>query len=276
MNRGISYGVWFALCLAAAVFSLCWRQRHDDVGCRSAVCGQSTSLPMTNCNYSVEYVKEAVGRLKVANMTDSAGISCEMLANLSNSEDVFVGKEDLIALLGIVEELESRQIVLSNGVSVAARDFARLGKDDFKPSVDALCALRLFCAKASARLDGVGDVGSELWLVHFLTRAKSQLASAGTAERQELIDSWLGSVWSFVDSRECNAYKATRKLWNDGLPHIRGCGSDDDYLKAFVDQVRKNFIDRIARMGDGHVVPWGNEFTVENLNSPASKGERAK
>ena len=51
---------------------------------------------------------------------------------------------------------------------------------------------------------------------------------------------------------------------------------DDDYLKAFVDQVRKNFIDRIARMGDGHVVPWGNEFTVDNLNSPASKGERAK
>ena len=276
MNRGISYGVCLALCLAAALFSLCWRQRHDDVGQGPVVYAQQTSLSMTNGKTSVESVKEAVGRLKVANMTDSAGISCEMLANLSNSEDVFVGKEDLIALLGIVEELESRQIVLSNGVSVAARDFARLGKDDFKPAVDALCALRLFCAKASARLDGVGDVGSELWLVHFLTRAKAQLACAGMAERQELIDSWLGSVWSFVDSRESNAYKATRKLWDDGLPHTRGCGSDDDYLKAFVDQVRKNFIDRIARMGDGHVVPWGNEFTVDNLNSPASKGERAK
>ncbi len=38
----------------------------------------------------------------------------------------------------------------------------------------------------------------------------------------------------------------------------------------------KGTLESIARMGDGHVVPWGNEFTVDNLNSPASKGERAK
>lgn len=245
------------------MFSLRCFLHYEKVEPASAMSALSTSSPKTNAEFVVESVKDAAIRLKCASMADSAEIACGMLANLSNAHDMSVGKEDVIDLLGIVEELETRQFVLSNGVSVAARDFAMLEGDDFNSAVNAICALRLFCAKASSRLDGTGDVGSELWLVHFLTRAKTQLDKTGAAERKKLIDLWLKEVWRFVDTRECNAYKETRKLWDAGFPQIRAKGANDDHLKAFVDRVRGSFIDRLSKMGEGHVVPWSVEFTFD-------------
>ena len=264
MKRRILYGLCLASTFAVALLLLCYRMRHDNTGLRSAMPAHSVTLPKTDSKLTVESVKEAIMRLKVSDMTDSAEIAGEMLEGLSSTQNISVRREDVVDLLGIAEELEARQILLSNGVSVAARDFARLEGDDFKSAVNALCSLRLFCAKASARLEGVGDVSSELWLVQFLTRAKTHLAKYGMTERQELIDSWLDTVWTFVDSRECNAYKATRKLWDDGLVHVFTRDANNEYFRAFVDQVRKSFIDPMCKMGGGHIVPWSVEFTVDS------------
>lgn len=264
MKRRLLYRVCFISGFAAVLLALLCRLHQDLTGREAVMSAQSMSLSKTNAEVAVESVKDAAMRLKCASLSDSEEIVREALASLSGAQGMSVGREDVIALLGVVEELESRRIVLSNGVSVAARDFARLEGDDFKAAVNAVCALRLFCAKASARFEGVGDVGSELWLVYSLTRAKTQLGRSGSAERKMLIDSWLDEVWDFVDTRECNSYKATKKLWDDGLPHVRAKGANDDCFKAFVEQVRNDFIDRIAKMGDGHVVPWSVEFTGDS------------
>ncbi len=265
MKRWMLYVLCFASVFAAVLFALCSRLRHDETGSGSAMSAQSASLPRVKAEFSVESVKDAVVRLKGANMADSAEIACAMLANLSSAQDVSVGKKEVIDLLDVVEELESRQIALSNGVSAAARNFARLEGPDFKSSVDAICALRLFCAIASARLGGTGDVGSELWLVDSLTRAKTQLGKGAAKDMTDLLDLWIAKVWDFVDTHECNSYKMTRKLWDDALPHILKGDTDDNYRQEFVGHVRRAFIDRIEKMSGGHIVPWEEEFTFSAL-----------
>ena len=261
MKRLLLYGLCAVSVFAAVLFSLRCFLHHEKEESVSAMSALSTSLPKTNA----ESVKDAVIRLRCASMADSAEIACAMLANLSSAQDVSVGKKEVIDLLDVVEELESRQIALSNGVSVAARDFARLEGPDFKSSVDAICALRLFCAIASARLGGSGDVGSELWLVDSLTRAKTQLGKESTKEMIDILDLWIAKVWDFVDTHECNSYKMTRKLWDDALPHILEGNTDDNYRQEFVGHVRRAFIDRIEKMSDGHIVPWEEEFTFSAL-----------
>lgn len=265
MKRQLLCLILFTSAAAAVIYSLSRGVWSGNAESESEGLDRAAFEQRYDARSADEFISESTLRLECSNLKESANIARDMARYLSEQPSMSMGKDTVIGLINAVEKLESRRIVLANGVSAAAREFDRLEGDDFTFAVNSICALRLFCAKASARSKGVGDVASELWLVHFLTRAKTRLDNADNADRVRLLDQWLQEAWSFIDSRESSAYKATKKLWEDGLRRILVSRVGDDYCEQFVDHVRKSFIDRIAKTGDGHIVPWECEFTYPAL-----------
>lgn len=265
MKRKLLYLSFLASAVATTIILLCREMRGGRIQCMSEDSGQVVIKQQPGAGLESEISLDAVKRLECSSMEEAATIANDMLRSLSEQPRMLPDKDVVIGMICTAEKLESRWISIAGGVSVAAREFDRLEGDNFTFAVNSICALRMFCAKASARFEGVGDVASELWLVYFLTRAKMRLCKTEDADRARMLDHWLGEAWSFIDSRDSSAYKATKKLWDDGLQRILASNEGDEYCEAFVNHVRQSFIDRMAKTGNGHVVPWEGEFTFSAL-----------
>ena len=265
MKRKLLYLSFFASAVATTIVLLCRGMRDGRMECAPEGSGHVVIKQQPDARMESEIGLDTVKRLESSSLEEAANIANDMLRSLSEQPSMLPDKDAVIEMICAAEKLESRRISLADGVSVAAREFDRLEGDDFTFAVNSICALRMFCAKASAKFEGVGDVASELWLVYFLTRAKMRLCKAEDADRVRMLDYWLGEAWSFIDSRDSSVYKATKKLWDDGLQRILASNDGDEYCEAFVNHVRKSFIDRIAKTGNGHVVPWEGEFTFSAL-----------